>query len=876
MLRQVDGWDSECLAEDCELGVRLSSFGAKTVVFYEPELVTREETPPTLGSFIRQRTRWSQGYLQTLNKGYWRLLPLKQRAFGFYTLAMPYMLAVAWVMLPAAIATAIAVTAPVPITLLLFLPAVPMLVVLAVETAGLGDLCRTCGERAFLRDYVRLVLGLPIYQIALAFASARAVAREVRGARGWEKTAHFGLHRLARDAHEGPAGRDAPAFLPSLASTAPVTAGHAGPAARQAEPRALHPATIAPYGVAVVTGHAPSAGSRAPEGNGNGHEGKGNGSGAGVELLEHTPNAPLWARLGHGNGRVNGSGAPAPNGNQVRSRRGLLARLRSSALDIAVQLPLLAAVGMVQAVNLAHWPESLFDEGTYVSNAWAVGRHGALSNYTYGYGHPPLGWLLVTLWTWATGLFGNVLYSVTTGRQLMAVIGIVSCWLVYVLARRLHIARPFAAFAMLLFGLSPVALYFHRLVLIDNPAVFFTLAAFVLALSPRRRLWTFAASGACFAAGALSKESMLVLLPVLVYAAARSGDTRTRRYCVTFLVSFAGLILLAYPLYATLKGELFPGPGHVSLIGEAMIQLFTRKATGSIFDPHSQTHLIVLGWLHTDVWLLGGAALLSPIALARRSTRPIALAFVIQAALLLRPGYLPYMYVLGLLPFAALVVAGAADSLWTALRHGTRARVPARSRLRGITSTVSSRLSPLARVLSAAGLAVMVTGAALVVGPEWAHADSRAMTQRQDGTELAAQRWLVRHMDRTKRLLVSDAFWVYLAEHGFDSHPVRGGFYSRTVVFYWTIDFDPAVQRLVPDGWKNFDYVISTLGMRNDAGEVPQVQRALANSHVVMTFGRGVGRIEVRAVDGHVDAPLNPPRREPKPAKPTKPAKPKR
>ncbi len=36
------GWDDQCLAEDCELGVRLSSDGAKVVVAYNPEYVTRE------------------------------------------------------------------------------------------------------------------------------------------------------------------------------------------------------------------------------------------------------------------------------------------------------------------------------------------------------------------------------------------------------------------------------------------------------------------------------------------------------------------------------------------------------------------------------------------------------------------------------------------------------------------------------------------------------------------------------------------------------------------------------------------------------------------------------------------------------------------
>ncbi|MGI8627466.1 MAG: glycosyltransferase family 2 protein, partial [Geodermatophilaceae bacterium] len=52
LLRAADGWDAECLAEDCELGVRLSTQGAKVVVAYDPEVVTREETPPTLLTLV--------------------------------------------------------------------------------------------------------------------------------------------------------------------------------------------------------------------------------------------------------------------------------------------------------------------------------------------------------------------------------------------------------------------------------------------------------------------------------------------------------------------------------------------------------------------------------------------------------------------------------------------------------------------------------------------------------------------------------------------------------------------------------------------------------------------------------------------------------
>ena len=214
ILRAVSGWDPECLAEDCELGVRLSSLGAHTVVVYEPEMVTREECPPTLRAFARQRTRWSQGYLQTLSRGYWRRLPRRQRALGAYILAMPYLMALAWLMIPAALATAIALKAPVPITLISFLPALPILSILAVELAGLGQFCQLYGERASARDYARLVFGLPLYQAVLAFASARAVVREARGDRGWEKTAHHGLH-LVQPAE----GAVAPAAASSRAGT---------------------------------------------------------------------------------------------------------------------------------------------------------------------------------------------------------------------------------------------------------------------------------------------------------------------------------------------------------------------------------------------------------------------------------------------------------------------------------------------------------------------------------------------------------------------------------------------------------------------------------------------------------------------------------
>ena len=74
-LRAAGGWDPNCLAEDCDLGVRLSTVGAKVVVAYDAVMVTREETPDSLNGLYRQRTRWNQGFLQVYRKGYWKQLP---------------------------------------------------------------------------------------------------------------------------------------------------------------------------------------------------------------------------------------------------------------------------------------------------------------------------------------------------------------------------------------------------------------------------------------------------------------------------------------------------------------------------------------------------------------------------------------------------------------------------------------------------------------------------------------------------------------------------------------------------------------------------------------------------------------------------------
>ncbi len=196
LLRHAGGWDEECLAEDCDIGVRLSTAGATVAVAYEPGMVTREETPPTVRALLRQRTRWDQGFLQVLRKGVWRALPTaRQRFLARSTLSMPLLQGLMGFLIPLSIAAIVALRLPVAIALFSFLPLIPTVITVAVQGAGLREFCRSYGRRARVSDYLRLVVGAPFYQMLLGVAAARSVVRELRSQRGWEKTAHVGAHR---------------------------------------------------------------------------------------------------------------------------------------------------------------------------------------------------------------------------------------------------------------------------------------------------------------------------------------------------------------------------------------------------------------------------------------------------------------------------------------------------------------------------------------------------------------------------------------------------------------------------------------------------------------------------------------------------------
>ena len=126
-----------------------------------------------------------------------------------YTLSSPFLQAFTGVAVPINVTLALTAEVPVGVALLSFVPAIPTVLSLVFDAVALREFGRIYYVRPRAWHYLRLVLGTFPYQLLLAAAALRAVYREMRGERGWEKTSHVGAHRLPGAATtQAPTGGD--------------------------------------------------------------------------------------------------------------------------------------------------------------------------------------------------------------------------------------------------------------------------------------------------------------------------------------------------------------------------------------------------------------------------------------------------------------------------------------------------------------------------------------------------------------------------------------------------------------------------------------------------------------------------------------------
>lgn len=219
------------------------------------------------------------------------------------------------------------------------------------------------------------------------------------------------------------------------------------------------------------------------------------------------------------------------------------------------------------------------------------------------------------------------------------------------------------------------------------------------------------------------------------------------------------------------------------------------------------------------------AGLLAGIAsLASRRLRPVGLCLVTLAVVGLRPsGYLPIMFVIAALPFAAVALAGC---------------------LQRMTERLTAPWAATAQRLTYGVLAAVVAMSLLSL---WAPRYAVAYTAEPNADFRAAVDYLSGHAEPNSRVLVDDAYWAALVDRGWGSDGWEGA------IWYYKLDLDPiARDRALPHGWRDVDYLIANDQIRNGvaAPEYRQLREAYDHSVVLASWGSGERLIEVRRVRG--------------------------
>jgi endo-1,4-beta-D-glucanase Y len=448
---------------------------------------------------------------------------------------------------------------------------------------------------------------------------------------------------------------------------------------------------------------------------------------------------------------------------------------------------------VAQSLNMFNYPSFTLkdDEGIYAAQAWAVLREGSLAPYTYFYDHAPGGWLLLAGWYGLTGgmyTFGN---AIDSGRVLMLLLHLAMVPLFYQICRKLGSSVSLAALVTLLFSVSPLALFYQRMVLLDNIMMFWLLLSLNLLLDGWGRLSRVILSGICFGLAILCKETAVFMLPALLFIAWQQRWKHQGRFGLGGWLLPVALVISFYPLYALLKSELVPAgfpffgssSSEVSLLGAVKWQA-TRAGEAVNFAD-----LVRQQWLPRDAVLFGGGLLASIVNLLRgfRNRKALAagLLGILPLVYLARGGLVFDYYLILAIPFFCLNLGVLLSWLVSHLRFYRRS-----PRLAGI------------------GLAVVFAASALT--GYWLNNTAQPLyAAHPDLAGREAVSWIKQHVPADSMIIMRDDMWVDLHEAG-----TNGPAFPNAHT-HWKVATDPAVSQGIFKGdWHNVDYLIMSGGLK--------------------------------------------------------------
>ena len=475
---------------------------------------------------------------------------------------------------------------------------------------------------------------------------------------------------------------------------------------------------------------------------------------------------------------------------------------------IVITIGLLIALAS-HAFHLFTYPFYQSDEGTYIANAWAI-LHGMLQPYPYTYAHPPLGWIQIAGWIQLTGGFFTFGSAINSGRVLMLLYMLGSALLVYFITSRLSGSRSCALLAMVIFALSPLGAIYQREVLVDNIGTFWLLLSLYLMVVGESRLSYIVFAGISLGVAILSKESFLVFLPVMLYAAWLHATTFQRKFALVAFTYTAVSVSSSIVLLALLKGELFPTGflpwdhhQHPSLLTTLFQHVPSPFVTGATsWEIWKQNDLLLLiassiaiainlvtGWTNRMYWLL-------------------ALLAVSYWAFLLVSGN-PYPYtILPLIPLMAINIAIALNAP-----------------LKWLCQHIGFDLVRALLIFSLIGAFV----------PSMIQYTQPTLAQNETVTQSNALYWIRNNVSQSAVVITNSYLYTDLHEAS-----DQGGSFPNAHI-YWNAALDPEVRGgLLHDDWNKIDYIVVDAQMLNDiktpGGPMLLLDRALHHAILCVTY----------------------------------------
>lgn len=199
-LRKVGGWDPYNVTEDADLGVRLHRLGYGVAALPS---ATYEEAPARLGPWLKQRTRWYKGWMQTwcvhMRQPFrlFRELGLKGTIAFQLLLACNVLAALVHPFFMTALCYDLVAQPPFDAVRAMGLEAPIFIVTLLAGYASMIALDLAGLQRRKLLQHAWVLLLTPLYWFLLSLAAWRALCQIIYDPQCWEKTEH-GLAKSSR------------------------------------------------------------------------------------------------------------------------------------------------------------------------------------------------------------------------------------------------------------------------------------------------------------------------------------------------------------------------------------------------------------------------------------------------------------------------------------------------------------------------------------------------------------------------------------------------------------------------------------------------------------------------------------------------------